>query len=1055
MPPVTSGPDKPLWRSLDELAQTPEFLAHVGTEFPAVNQAIEARSSRRDILKLMGASLALAGAAGCRWPRENILPYSKRPTGRIPGTPVYYATNLELGGVARGVLISSQDGRPIKVEGNELHPGSLGGTDALAQAAILDLYDPDRALLPTERVGATREARNYAAFMAFAQAHFTKCRAAGGKGLAVLTECTASPTLARVKGEFLAAYPQAQWFEYEPVARDNERAGTRLAFGAARRPIWRLDKADVVVSLDCDFLLTHPNSVRYTRDFASRRTADDGTMLRLYSVEATLSLTGSNADHRFAVRPSELGRTLGLLAGELVRQGMKLPDALRAALPGQEAGTPAYVRAIAEDLLAAQGRGLIVVGPRQTPEAHALAAALNEALGATGNTVTYVEEPDAGGASCLASIRQLTTQIAAGSVSTLLILDGNPAYTAPADLEFAQALEAVATRIHLSARVDETSAHCHWHVPIAHWLESWGDARAWDGTYGVVQPLIEPLYGGWTPIEMLAFVCGPMDAPARGYDLVRETFKGAFAPGADFEDRWRSALHDGLVAGTAFTESQSATNAAAVGEAVKALVSAPPATAGTFDVIFAQDHKVYDGRFANNGWLQELPDPLTKLTWDNAALMSPVDVRKLGIGAHGRVSVTVGQRSLSLPVHAVPGHAVGAVTLPLGYGRKRGGYVANVAGVDTYALRTSAAMDHALGATLRPTGGAYKLATTQDHHSIRSEVGDRETQARIGLLVLEQTLEDYKAHPDEIRHRVHLPVWQPFEGHRFPNNPNWATAVDLARCTGCSACVIACQAENNIPVVGKNEVLVGREMHWLRIDRYFRGDPENADQIEVLHQPIFCQQCENAPCEQVCPVAATMHDAEGLNVMVYNRCIGTRYCLNNCPWKVRRFNWFWNHHGPAHPRSMALGQPFYFVTPPHEGLTPIEKMAMNPQVTVRSRGVMEKCAYCIHRIQRVKIVAKNEGRPIRDGEITPACAQACPAEAIVFGDLMDPSSRVSKAHEQGRAYAMLGELNARARNRFLARLRNPSSTISGERLEPAGHGQHRAVQGGGSATHGA
>ena len=1011
MPPLsqpTTG--QSYWRSLEEWADTPAFRELVEREFPSLAPELLTSATRRQFLKLMGASLALGGLAGCRWPKENIVPYADRPKNRTPGVPVQFATALELGGVATGLLVTSYDGRPIKIEGNDRHPFSRGKTNAIQQATILELYDPDRSRWSARRTGAsdggTRTNQTWDAFAAFAKTHFAEVRGQQGAGLGILAEASASPSLLDTKARLLKALPQARWFEYEPLSRDNEREGARLAFGKPYRTHLHLDAADVIVSFDADFLMTHPAAVRYAGDFAARRRADDGTMNRLYVFESNLSVTGSNADHRYPVKSAEIGLVARALQAELGKllPGLEAPPNA----PGDAPVGRESLVAVAQDLVAHKGRSAIVVGPRQPAEVHALAHWLNSALESVGRTVTYTEELEPDRPTHVAAIFEFCRRMQSGEAQTVVIVGGNPVYNAPSDLGFAQALAKVKTSVHLSLYDDETSRLCTWHLPRAHYLESWSDARAYDGTVSLVQPLIEPLYDGKTPIELLALILG--DELAKGYDLTRRTFREQFAGNAEFETEWRQALQTGVVAASAWPPVTPAARALAGWEP-------RPVAAGTFEIVLAEDYRVYDGRFANNGWLQELPDPITKLTWDNGALISPVDAKQLGVERYGdMVRIEHGGRSLDVAAYPLPGHAPGSITLSLGYGRTAAGRVAAGSGVDAYTLMRSAAPALLLGATVTRTGQHYKLATTQDHHAIRSAVGDQEAARRVEQeLIRAVTLTEFQQEP-KFAQRAHHPLqlWQAWsydEGHK------WGMAIDLSACIGCSACVAACQAENNIPVVGKSEVARGREMHWIRVDRYFKGQPEGPH-VEVVYQPMTCHHCENAPCEGVCPVAATVHDKEGLNVQVYNRCIGTRYCNNNCPFKVRRFNWFYNHHGPKHPRH-------------GERLTDIEKMVFNPDVTVRSRGVMEKCTFCVQRINAVKITARNEGwAAIPDGAITPACAQACPTDAIVFGDLNDPQSRVRKLYEHHRSYELLEGLNLRSRLHYLAKLRNPASTPS-------------------------
>lgn len=1052
------------WRSLDERADTPAFRQWLESEFPHLPAEFVDGPSRRQFLKLMGASLAFAGLAGCRWPKETIVPAARQPGDRVPGVPVQYATVFELGGAATGLLVTSYDGRPIKIEGNEKHPFSRGKTNHWMQAGILDLYDPDRSASPIERTWMLlgrrghppqKHHRTWDEFVAFARPHFDALRTQRGAGLAVLTEMSSSPSSRDMQGRFLTAFPQAVWYEYEPLSRDNEREGARRAFGRPLRMHLHLGQADVVVSLDDDFLMMHPAAVKYAGDFAARRRANDGRMNRLYVFESGLTVTGSMADHRYAVRPSQIGRVLEELAVVL---GDRLGSPI---LNGQPTGEcpveRARIEALAADLQAHIGKCLLTVGPQHSPEVHALAHAVNAALRAHGATITFTDDPDPQRPTHLDAIRTLAERINAGEIRTLVILGGNPAFDAPVDLGFAHLLPTIACSIHLSLYDNETSQVCTWHLPRAHYLEAWGDGLAWDGTLSVAQPLIEPLYGGRSPIELLALLCG--DPLTAGHDLVRRTFGNAFDFGGNRQELWERSLHDGVVPDTAWP-AVTPTSSAGPPTAPSGSSAGPPSPAVSgagFEIVFAPDYSAYDGRFANNGWLQEWPDPITKLTWDNAALISPTDAARLGVRRNGDMLRVAGDTgTLEIPAFVLPGHAEGAITLPLGHGRgPAAGAVASGAGFNSSVLRTSKSPWIVTGVKVAALDKHFDVATTQDHHAIRSAVGDEEVQRRAGVLVREATLEHYRAHPDFAQHVVHLPqlksLWQEKEytGHR------WGMAIDLSACIGCGACVIACQAENNIPVVGKDEVLMGREMHWIRVDRYFRAPltdplpvregagggsespgrhplpplPLGGEGVDVVHQPVTCVHCENAPCEQVCPVAATVHDEEGLNVMVYNRCIGTRYCSNNCPFKVRRFNWFYNHHGPRHPRSQTDGKAKAPGLLKQAELSEIEKLRHNPEVTVRSRGVMEKCTFCVQRINAVKIKARNERwAKVPDGLIVPACAQACPTDAIVFGDLNDPESRVRKLHEHNRAYHLLAELNIKPRTAYLAKLRNPAGS---------------------------
>jgi molybdopterin-containing oxidoreductase family iron-sulfur binding subunit len=1013
MPPLDEkNTGRAYWRSLGELADTPEFRAMAERAFPAGSWATLGRATRRQFLKLMGASLGLAGLAGCRWPKDNIVPYARHPENRTPGIPEQYATAMELGGFAQGLLVTSYDGRPIKVEGNPLHPINRGATDVFAQASVLELYDPDRSKVIIRRDGDHKFTHTWDDFTAFAKPHFADLRTRGGQGLSILSEATSSPSLIDMRARLRNAMPLATWYEYEPIARLNELAGAKLAFGRPCRTHLHIDQAKVIVCLDADILMSHPAAIKYARDFADSRTADPlgSGMSRLYAIESVYSVTGSMADHRYAVRSQDIAVVTSRLALELMKQGLALPAEAAALQPHLEAvaacslKTP-YVADIARDLLAHKEAraSVIAVGPRQADYVHALAHLMNSALGNAGRTISFTTEPDRHRVEMILSPEMLPGGPLRGEYpDTLILLGGNPVFDGGPDTGFAETLRYVKTSIHLSLFDNETSEYCNWHIPRAHYLESWGDARAYDGTVSLIQPLIDPLYNGKTPIELLALMAG--NSPFSSHDIVRRTFREQFVRDGDFEAAWLRTLHDGVVENTRWPEEGSVPRAGRVrGLTLDQMLQNyartwRPAGSDTYEIAFCPDHCVYDGRFANNGWLQELPDPMTRLTWDNAAVISPADAEKLAV-TNGDI-LKIGS-SFEIPAFVLPGQAAGSLTLPLGRGRKRGGRVADGAGFDTYAIRRfdPTLEDYRVNFTISPTGKHYRLVGIEDIHHI-DLVGLRAKNERVAELVQETTLAAYQADPDIIRRRTNeKPPGELWQRQQYPEH-KWGMAIDLTRCTGCSACVVACTAENNVPIVGKDQVDRGRIMQWIRADRYFRGDP---DAPSVARQIVPCMHCEEAPCEQVCPVGATMHDAEGLNAQVYNRCVGTRYCSNNCPYKVRRFNWY--HYQLNVPQTV--------------------KMVFNPGVTVRSRGVMEKCTYCVQRIHAVRLKARLDKRPIRDGEIVPACAQACPTRAIVFGDLNDKESAVARLHADNRAYAMLGELNTKPRTVYLARLRNP------------------------------
>ena len=987
------------WRSLDELADTPEFRALVEKEFPGLAEELTSPRTRRAFLKVMGASLGIAGLAACRWPKETILPFANRPEDRIPGVPQQYATVMELAGAAVGLLVTSYDGRPVKVEGNPLHPASRGAAGAFAQASLLELYDPDRSRQVVRRDGDQSFASSWDEFTAFAGPHVAALRAKRGAGLAVLSEESSSPSLARLRQRLAELMPEAKWFAWEPIPRDDGRAAAARVFGEPLRPLLRFDRADVVLCLDADPIADHPDAVAHARAFASRRRGAGGTMSRVYSAGAVMSLTAAAADHRLAVPSHRVAGVAARTLVELERLGVAVPGGRElGALATADPGETAFAAAAAAELAAARGRGLVVAGPGQTV-AHDIAAAINAALGNVGATVAYVRDGLPAPASAPEGLDGFLDAIERGAVETAVILGGNPAYAAAPAQRFLERYRRVPVRLHLSHFDDETSGASTWHLPRAHYLEAWGDARAWDGTYSVQQPLIEALYGGRTPIEVVASLLG--EATTAGYEIVRATFKTLAGPG-DFEAAWRKTLNDGVLAGSAFPEV-----AAAVSSAARGSAAAPAATdtaAAGLEVVFVADASVHDGRFANNAWLQEMPDPLTKITWDNAALLSPRTAAEIGARHGDVVKVTRGDRAVEIAVYVMPGQADGTVVLPLGYGRSAAGRVGNGVGADAYVLRGPGALHHARGVAVERTGRTHTLACTQDQQAI-DRVGYEARGQRIAEIVREGTLAEFLADPEFVRKQDEPPAALPiFSSPKLTGEHQWAMSIDLAACIGCNACMIACQAENNIAVVGREQVIRGRAMHWIRVDRYFSGKPENA---KVAFQPMTCQQCENAPCEQVCPVGATVHTPEGLNTMVYNRCVGTRYCSNNCPYKVRRFNFL------------------LFSDYETESL----KLMRNPDVTVRSRGVMEKCSYCVQRIQEAKITADKENRPVRDGEIVTACEQACPASAITFGNLNDKGSRVRALHENERSYAVLADQNTRPRTLYLAAVTNPNPAL--------------------------
>ncbi|MFN0152627.1 MAG: 4Fe-4S dicluster domain-containing protein [bacterium] len=997
------------WRSLDEAAR--------GERDAATDAPPPFAFDRRDFLKLAGVSLAASGLASCaRQPLEEILPYVRSPEEIVPGRPLFFATAMPFGGYGSPILVESHMGRPSKIEGNPDHPASRGATDVFAQAAVLALYDPDRSPTIVNR----GEISTWSTFVSVFRVALETERETRGAGLRILTETVTSPTLARQLREILAQFPLARWHQHEAVARDGARGGALVAFGEPLETHYRLENADVIVSLDADFLSCGPGAVANARAFAERRrvgrggahSADEASdahrssnargMNRLYVVESTPSNTGATADHRLPLRAGQVEafarELLARLGGDPTLGGAPATSthAGDSLAPGGLADR--WLAAVAKDLAAHRGHSVVIAGEHQPVAVHALAHALNHTLGNIGATVLLTDAIEAAPVDQAASLRELARELADGGVRLLVTLGSNPAYTSPADIDFAGALNKAGMSVHLGAYFDETASRCDWHVPEAHFLEAWSDIRAHDGAASIVQPLIAPLLGGKSAHELLALFG---DAPDRtGYEIVRDTWRGAGLGGADFESGWRRAVHDGFIEGTAFAPRTVAFAPSwdRGGTFVAPLAGATSASgAAGLDLLFRADPTIHDGRFANNGWLQELPKALTRLTWENAALIAPATAARLGVESGDVVELSHDGRSLRAPAWVLPGHAEESVTLHLGYGRALAGKVGSGIGANAYALRTSRAPWNAHGLELRNTGRRAKLATTQTHHSMEGRA-----PVRAG------TLAEFEHDPHFAHHGHHEP---PRDLTLYPEHPydgnSWGMVIDLTACTGCSACVVACQAENNIPIVGKENVEMGREMHWIRIDRYYEGDLANPT---TYQQPLPCMHCENAPCEVVCPVGATVHSDEGLNDMVYNRCVGTRYCANNCPYKVRRFN-------------------FYQYAEQNE---PTLKLLANPDVTVRNRGVMEKCTYCVQRINSARITAKNEDRAIRDGDVVTACEAVCPAGAIIFGNINDPASRVSQARKSPLNYGLLADLNTRPRTTYLAAIRNLNPELSAD-----------------------
>jgi len=997
---------KRFWQSLDDLADTPAFQAAVAEEFPQHSSELVDPVSRRGFMKLMGASMALAGLTGCtKQPDETIYPYVKQPEDLVLGKPMYFATSYPFPTGSIPLLVKSDAFRPIKIEGNPEHPmytsSVKGPSDIFAQATLLDMYDPDRAKEVTYR----GEHSTWGEFQIAIQAAVKAKQSTGGDGIVLLSETITSPTLAAQIQQMQKELPKARLVQYEPVNRDSARAASKAAFGQYVDAQYKLADADVILSLDADFLSgsSHPGFLKLAGDYAERRKLEKPVELnRLYVVESMPTTTGFKAEHRLALKASEI---------EFFALGLADQDKGYPWTPEQKK----FAEAVLKDLHASAGKCVVIPGENATIATHLAAIALNEKLGNVGKTVIYTDTVNPLPSEQLADFKSLVSDLNAGKVDLLIILGGNPVYSSPVDLNFTAALEKAGTVVYVSKlSKDETSGLAHWVIPQAHSLESWSDARAYDGTVSIIQPMIDPLYGGKTAHDVVQALL--TDYSLSAYAVVRNTNKPLIK--GDFEEGWRKALYAGFIEGTAFAP-KSVT--------AKPLSSdAKPAVANGLEIIFRPDSSLYDGRFANIGWLQELPKPVTNLSWDNAALMSMNTMDQLKVVETDVIEIKLNGRTVKAPVLMAPGHPDGSITVHLGFGREYAGRAGSAVGFNAYTIRTSDAPLFAAGASASKVEGAfYAICVTKVHSTDNRskspfwEGGNGTTslpgnEAEYRGIIRYATLEEYRKDPNFAHEGEGRDDPEPDETMFHPWNYKttkngveknaWAMSIDLNSCVGCNACIVSCYAENNIAVVGREQVKVGRNMQWIRIDTYFEGDLHAP---KAHFQPMTCQHCENAGCEQVCPVGATVHTPEGLNTMVYNRCVGTRYCSNNCPYKVRRFNFLL--YSDYDTESL--------------------KLMRNPDVSVRSRGVMEKCSYCIQRIQEVKIKADKENRDIKDGEIITACQQACPTGAIVFGNQNDPSSHVARRKSGERSYAALGDLNFRPRTNYVAGVINPNPEL--------------------------
>ena len=1092
IPPVCPEPETgpQYFRSPEAMADSAQLQEWAEREFPAGASELTVAESRRDFMKLMSASFMLAGfgLTGCRRPTEHIYPFGKQPEGYLHGVAQHFATAMPTRTGAIPLLAKSSDGRPTKVEPNPLHPDQAG-TDQFAQASVLGLYDPDRAQHFRNKGNIAKRVDALDALSQISK----RAAANGGRGLAIIAESNSSPTRARLQAAIAAKLPNAVWANYDAVDSTIHTQAASLVTGKQVTPYFKFAGAKRILSLDCDFLGSEDEMYRYTRDFAKGRkiakpdTAQGFELIsRLYTVESLMTLTGFSADHRMRVAPSQVAALAAQLAAEVLKQSGRtslLNTSTLAASLKVDVTLKNWVAECAKDLVAHKGAALVVAGQGQPLAVHVLAHAMNEVLGAFGKTIELHDAPAAG--------KPLAAAVGA---ETVVVLGANPAYTASET--WSQIAKSAKTIVHLGSHEDETGKTATWHLPAAHYLESWGDARTSDGTVVAIQPLIAPLFAGLTEAEVLGHLLG--NPIANSYSLTRETF-AALIGGALDEEKWKKFLHDGLLVGSAAPAVSGSFNWTAAATALGLVTATPAPSKEKLEVIFHRDASVDDGRYTNNGWLQELPDPITKLVWDNAVLISRETATQLGWKNGDVIAISANGRTVEGGIWIQPGMADFTLGLALGYGRKWGriaSFEDKSVGFDAYPLRTGTA-GFITGASAKSANRTHPFICTQDHWTLHGRPVVREAN-------VDQFLKkpDFAKHMDLDGHTEFLAknpdgsIKNIYE-HPYKTHPElaskshqWGMVVDLNACTGCSACVIACQSENNIPIVGKDQVAKGREMHWMRIDRYYAADPRkketgsilaafksnvtgsqgNPDTVnlverdelqatkrwiddpQVVTQPMMCQHCENAPCESVCPVNATAHDDEGLNVMAYNRCVGTRYCANNCAWKVRRFNFFDFNKRPIGGGKMAdsffkLDIGLYKgpagVRPGDE--VDIISMARNPDVTVRMRGVMEKCTFCQQRIEGAKISQKVKAGAsndvvVKEGAIQTACQQACPAGAITFGNILDPNSAVSKLKKQDRNYSVLGFLDNKPRTTYLARIRNLNPAM------PEGHKQIWTVE---------
>ena len=1030
MSQISKDQDPQYWRGFGQLFQTDGYKESLEREFEEGATTLTDPISRRSFISLMGATAAFAGLTGCniRRPVQNILPYAKMPEHVLPGIPLYYATAMGVGEDVVGLLVESHEGRPTKIEGNPQHSQSLGAASAIHQASILELYDPDRL----KEVKSANKGSTVQAFKQWWDSKSESYKNNRGKGLAICTEHKASPSYYKILREFKRSYPLARIYRYEPINRDNIIDGLNLVTEEWLNQTYDFSEPDIIVSIGSDFLNSGPGSLRYTKQFVSRRNPDQ-KMNRLYVFESTFSVTGTKADHRVPIKSSDMALLLWKLMRRLLQ---KAPERFSGLLTKEVMSKMTtvvrklddpiddiYIKVLADELLQNPSKSLIVAGAEQSPTVHGLIALLNIGLENVNRSV-FFRDLNFSNYSIIRknsrhSIKALAEDIQGDRIETLIMVGGDLLYNSPVDLDFRTLIDKVDDKVHLSLFENQTNKMSDWRIPRKHYLEAWEDLQSIDGSVSIQQPLIRPLYEGFSDSEFIRALIGDAKAlPDDDYSLLITALESRYSAKI-VKSKFSKWINTGLVTGPTKSKSviniKNTTFSAAILEKIKAYRNSH----AQLEMVLYPDRSLYDGRFANNGWLQEFPDPITKLTWDNAALIAPKTASKLGIQWNGETGHTAsvyqfdtGVASLQLPVLVLPGQAENSIGVSLGYGQSDIGRVGRSVGGNAFSLFSSREGRVISDVQVNPTEKSYQLASTQEHHSLEGRPHIREA-----------TYSDYEKHPHFAQEMVeHPPLESIWDEKEYTEGYQWGMSIDLNKCTGCGACTLACQSENNIPIVGKDEVLNGREMSWIRIDRYFQGD---VDKPRMVQQPMTCIQCEMAPCEQVCPVAATVHDSEGLNAMTYNRCIGTRYCANNCPVKVRRFNFFDYHQRNPQSVKKVRQHLFDYIREPDPSI----QKQFNPDVSIRMRGVMEKCTYCVQRISEAKHTSKNENRLVLDGEIKPACAQTCAADAIVFGNILDKKSQVAKEKLSPRNYTVLEELNLKPRTSYLAGITNPQHDI--------------------------